>query len=278
MTDQLLDAYLSALVLDRKKIKTVLFVSDNYGYSEAEGSFYSQFVGFRNNFYDLLAKHGLINAYPYVIGGSGCANLSLAIQLGQSLLVSEDEHVLTLFVDKFDEDEKRIMPLLKTNRMAAGTIGSDVSAAFLISLAPLGRKSLQVNQQLQVAQLSMITAYQKMSEDGIQAAYMLETVKGLVKMKRLAQDQFPQPLNAYTSIFTGNYTENYFKIYARQFDWKSPLPDMSTKTSLGHVQSLDSLVSIFNQDTAIEQGLIFLIGPCMWSAIDFTYTLNVNNV
>lgn len=275
MAESLLRGYLAEIPVNIDEIENVLFISDNNDIPNLQDFYHNRFVAFRNGLFDVLSKCGLNKAFPHIIGGAGCAGLSVAIKLAQNLTGGkEDKYVLAIFIDKFENDNKRIMPLVRTNRLAAGSIGSDVAAALLFSGRPEGAFSVRINRQFEAAHLKMITSYEEMLKSGSQGEYVLETVKGLINFKRASEEKLPKKIGSYQNIFTGNYTRSYFKIYNLQFGWNIELVNMGSKAAIGHAQSLDALYEIFQSGKEVDGAVIFLIGPCMWSATDITCIIN----
>ena len=265
--------YLQELPLPVSDIDTVFFISDNNYIPECGPNDYNHFIAFRNGLYNILAENKLNKAFPYIIGGAGCANLSNALRLADGLLRSENiRNILVIIVDKFEDDNKRLMPLTQTNRIAAGSIGSDIAAGFILSSRATGTAYLHIKNYWETAHTKMISSYYEMVRQGKQTNYMLETVKGLMHFKQSSGKIFQKGLNEYKTIYTGNYTKNYFKIYTQQFGWTPEKINMSSKESIGHAQSLDSLIAISENKITDEDSLIFLIGPCMWSVIEFNYS------
>lgn len=270
--DKLLSGFLPKIGTLKAEIDAVLFVSDNSYLADVAFNEYNPFISFRNQLYNTLADHGVAIAFPYIIGGSGCANMAQATQLASGLMAQGAcVNILVLLVDKFEDENKRIMPMVRTSRLAAGSIGSDVAAAFMLSKEPLSASYLEVKRQLSTVHLPMIKAYYQMVNQGSQASYMLETVKGLVKFRQKLQQVIGRSVSDFEKIYTGNYVRDYFKIYAQQFSLKPEQIDMYTKSAIGHAQSLDAALSIFSQEQSIDEGLVFLIGPCMWSALEFAF-------
>ena len=270
--DKLLNGFLPKIGALKAEIDAVLFVSDNSYLADVPFYEYNPFISFRNQLYSTLANHGVSTAFPYIIGGSGCANMTQATQLASGLMARGiGKNILVLLVDKFEEENKRVMPMIRTSRLAAGSIGSDMAAAFILSKEPLSATYLEVKRQLNTVHLPMIKAYYQMVNQGSQASYMLETVKGLVRFRQELQQVIGRSVNDYEKIYTGNYVRDYFKIYAQQFSLKPEQIDMHTKSAIGHAQSLDAVLSIFSQEENIDEGLVFLIGPCMWSALEFKF-------
>ncbi len=275
MVSDFVPRYLAETGIPPRSIGAVYLVSDSLGFDAVSSISHSPAIALRNALFKVLADMGMSMASPVLVGGAGCANLGLALEMVHGHFASGlVDNALVLFADKFADDDKRIMPLIKTNRLAAGTIGSDIVAGCLLSRSCDEPRRLRVKGLAKTNHLAMISAYSSMAEGGGQAGYVLETVKGLMKFKSEATARFGKSLSDFERVYVGNYTKSYFRIYGLQFGWEAGTPDMSTKSDLAHAQSLDGLISIFRQNMSIQDGLMFLIGPAMWAGISFDFTKN----